>query len=176
MTEFKPFNLTKPAPKMIPVPEVIERGVKARPVPANMNKKTLADIEADKKKRREATINAIKGEYEGNVKKRFQLASETRPTIKKFEKVKQEAEHLVTRDLMFEGVRPRAMPDFEKKDANVKLNAAALKREKHLIDKEEKELEQKVKEMAMGLKDAGEFNRWRSEMEQKDDIERMEHI
>jgi len=31
------------------------------------------------------------------------------------------------------------MPDFDKNSANVKLNVAALKREKHLIDKEEAE-------------------------------------
>lgn len=30
--------------------------------------------------------------------------------------------------------------------------------------------------MALGLKDASEFNRWKSEMDQKDDIERLEHI
>lgn len=30
--------------------------------------------------------------------------------------------------------------------------------------------------MAMGLKDATEFNRWKREMDQKDDIERIEHI
>ena len=82
----------------------------------------------------------------------------------------------MTRDLQFQGTKPRPMPNFGAKEANVKLNVAALKREKHLIDKEEEELNQKVKEMAMGLKDASEFNRWRSEMEQKDDIERMEHI
>ncbi len=28
----------------------------------------------------------------------------------------------------------------------------------------------------MGLKDATEFNRWKREMDQKDDIERIEHI
>jgi len=51
-------------------------------MPKNMGK-TLADIEADKKSRRQATINAIKGDYEGNIKKRFNLASEARPTIAK---------------------------------------------------------------------------------------------
>lgn len=30
--------------------------------------------------------------------------------------------------------------------------------------------------MAMGLKDASDYNRWRSEMDQRDDIERIEHI
>lgn len=30
--------------------------------------------------------------------------------------------------------------------------------------------------MAMGLKDASEFNRWKAEMGEKDEIERLEHI
>ena len=68
------------------------------------------------------------------------------------------------------------MPDFDKKTANVKLNVAALKREKHLIDKEEREEKERLDQMAMGLKDASEFNRWKSEMNEKDEIERLEHI
>ena len=168
--------MTKPKPKMIPAPEVIKREVKARPLPANLNKKTLADIENDKKQRRQATINAIKGEYEGNAKKRFALQTEARPTISKFDKVKSEEEQKITKELKFDGVKPRPMPDFEAKEANVKLNVAALKREKALIDREEADMEKKVKEMAMGLKDASEFNRWKSEMGEKDEVERLEHI
>lgn len=30
--------------------------------------------------------------------------------------------------------------------------------------------------MALGLKDASEFNRWKREMDMKDDVERIEHI
>ena len=63
-TEFQPFNLTKPKPKMIPPPEQIKREITAKPVPTGMFKKSLADIENEKKERRKATINAIKGEYE----------------------------------------------------------------------------------------------------------------
>lgn len=68
------------------------------------------------------------------------------------------------------------MPNFEKYEADVKLNVAALKREKHLIDKDEREAQAKLDEMAMGLKDASEFNRWKAEMGEKDEIERLEHI
>ena len=77
---------------MIPPPEQIKREIKARPAPKNMNKKTLADIENDKKERRQATINAIRGEYEGNTKQRFALATEGRPTISKADRVKEEME------------------------------------------------------------------------------------
>ena len=99
-----------------------------------------------------------------------------RPTINKFDHVKKEAEERITKELKFNGPKPLPMPDFERKQANVKLNVAALKREKALIDREEAELDQKVKEMAMGLKDASDFNRWKSEMNEKDEIERLEHI
>ena len=68
------------------------------------------------------------------------------------------------------------MPDFTKSKADVKLNVAHLKREKHLIDLEEREEAKKLSDMEMGLKDASEFNRWQREMEQKDDIEKIEHI
>jgi hypothetical protein len=68
------------------------------------------------------------------------------------------------------------MPDFEKHAAPVKLNAAHLKREKQLLDKIEADENRKIAEMALGLKDASEFNRWKREMDQKDDVERIEHI
>ena len=44
----QPFNLTRTKPKMIPLPQVIKREVKANPVPKNLNRKSLADIEMDK--------------------------------------------------------------------------------------------------------------------------------
>ena len=160
---------------MIPAPEQIKREIKAWPMP-NLNKKTLQDIENDKQQRRKATINAIKGEYEGNEKKRFALATEARPTIARADQVRVEMEEAIVSKLHFEGNKPRAMPDFDKMTANVKLNVAALKREKHLIDLEEREAKARLDEMAMGLKDASEFNRWKAEMGEKDEIERLEHI
>ncbi len=65
---------------MIPVPEVIKREVKANPVPKNLNKNSLADIEKVKEERRQATIAAIRKEYEQNPKKRFPLATEALPS------------------------------------------------------------------------------------------------
>ena len=85
-------------------------------------------------------------------------------------------EEAIVRDLNFEGNKPRPMPNFDKMNANVKLNVAALKREKALIDQEEREVKERLDAMAMGLKDASEFNRWKTEMGEKDEIERLEHI
>ena len=98
------------------------------------------------------------------------------PTIEKVAKAKVENEKRIQESLKFDGVKARKAPDFSKAEANVKLNVAALKREKFLIDREQVEEHKKLEEMAMGLKDASDFNRWRSEMDQRDDIERLEHI
>ena len=68
------------------------------------------------------------------------------------------------------------MPDFSKNQADVKLNVAMLKREKHLIDKEEANAADLLAQMEMGLKDSSEFYRWQREMEQKDDIEKIERV
>jgi hypothetical protein len=51
-TQLKPFNLTKPKPKVIPQPEALPREVKSNPVPKNLFKRNLAEIEAEKEERR----------------------------------------------------------------------------------------------------------------------------
>jgi len=58
LTVPEPFNLTKTRPKMIPLPKVIKRDIVAMPMPKD--RKSLADIENDKKMRRQATTDAIR--------------------------------------------------------------------------------------------------------------------
>lgn len=68
------------------------------------------------------------------------------------------------------------MPDFEKKEAVVKLNTAAVLREGHHLKVREAEEAKVLKDYEMNLRDDEEFNRWKKEMNEKDDIERLEHI
>jgi len=82
-TEQIPFNLTKPKPKVIPQPEALPREVIANPIPKGLFKKSVVDIEKDKEERRKAKTEAIRKEYEDNGKKRFELATESRPTVQK---------------------------------------------------------------------------------------------
>lgn len=173
----EPFNLTKTKPKMIPLPQVIKREVKANPVPKHLNRVSLADIEALKKQRRVATTEAVRREYDTSSRQRFALATEKRPSATAIDRVKEEVERNFVKQLKFgEDFKPRPVPDFEKHKADVKLNVAALKREKNLIDREERENAEMLKQMAMGLKDSSEFVRWQREMNQKDDIEKIEYV
>ena len=73
---------------MIPLPEVIKRVVEANPVPKHLKKLTLEQIESDKLKRRRATMDLIRKEYESSPKQRFELATESRPSATYAEKVK----------------------------------------------------------------------------------------
>ena len=51
-TKQKPFNLTKTKPKVIEEPEPLKWEVKAIPVSKNIYRKSLAEIEKEKKDRR----------------------------------------------------------------------------------------------------------------------------
>jgi hypothetical protein len=61
-------------------------------VPKNLFKKSIVDIEKDKEERRKAKTEAVRKEYEDNNKKRFELATEKRPTVGKFDQAKEELE------------------------------------------------------------------------------------
>ena len=69
-------------------------------------------------------------------KKRFELKTEQRPN--KFEKIKEEVMKQKESELQFNRKHAREMPDFEKIEAPIKLNTAAVLREgKQLKKKEE---------------------------------------
>ena len=58
----------------------------------------------------------------------------------------------------------------------MKLNTAAVVREGHLLKKKEEQELKKLKEYEMSLRDEREFERWKREMNEKDEVERLEHI
>ena len=68
------------------------------------------------------------------------------------------------------------MPDFDRKEANVKLNAAAILREGQLLKKKEDEEARVMKAFEMNLRDETEFNRWFAEMKERDQVELIEHM
>ena len=80
ITRPEPFNITKPKPKVIEVPQELPREVKARPVPKNIYTKDLKQIEQDKIERRNSKINMVKKQYEDSKMKKFDLKTEQRPS------------------------------------------------------------------------------------------------
>ena len=70
----------------------------------------------------------------------------------------------------------REMPDFEKIEAPIKLNTAAVLREGKQLKKKEEEEMKLLKDFEMNLRDEKEYERWRREMEEKEEIEKLEYF
>ena len=68
------------------------------------------------------------------------------------------------------------MPDFDKVEAPVKINTAAILREAQLLKKKQDEEQQVMKDFEMNMRDASEFDRWSKEMGMKENNERIEHM
>ena len=174
-TQQKPFNLTKPKPKVIPPPEAMPREVKSNPVPKNLFKKTLAEIEAEKEERRKKEAEAIRKAYQESEKQKFALATEGRRPDK-FQKTKEEIIKKRDEELKFDGKHARELPDFSKVEAPVKLTSAAVLREGYQLKVKAEQEAKILKDFEINMRDAGEFDRWKREMEEKEEIERIEHI
>jgi len=145
-------------------------------VPKNLFKKGVADIEKDKEERRKAKTEAIRREYEDNGKKRFELATEKRPTIDKFDHTKEELEARFQQEIQFSGTKSRRMPNFDKIEAPVKLTAAAVKREALALKKADEAEAKRLKDLEWNQRDETEFVTWKREMDQRDGIVRLDYI
>ena len=68
------------------------------------------------------------------------------------------------------------MPNFDKREAAVKLTAAAVKREALALKKAEEMEVKRLKDLEMHQRDETEFVTWKREMDERDEILRMDHI
>ena len=80
------------------------------------------------------------------------------------------------KNLKFNQKFAKPMKDFTKFKGDVKYNEAAILKEEFLIDKRNKEEEKELNKILIEKKDSKEFDRWVTEMNIKDDIERLEKI
>lgn len=174
-TKPKPFNLTKPKPKLIEKPVPLKREIKANPLPKKaLYAKSLADIEKEKQDRRKQHIDRAKNEFEGAKAKQFKL--KTADTKYDISKVKEHFHEEEQKLLQFDKKHAQPMPKFDEIEAPVKINTAAILREGHLLKQKQNEEEKVLKDLEMNMRDGSEFDRWTKEMNQKEEIERLEHM
>lgn len=103
------------------------------------------------------------------------MATETRRP-EKFEKAKNEVLKKKEDELKFAMKHTREIPDFTKVEAPVKLTSAAVLREGHALKVKAEQDAKVMRDLEINMRDASEFDRWRREMEEKEDVERLEHI
>lgn len=70
----------------------------------------------------------------------------------------------------------KELPDFSRVEAPVKLTTAAVLREGHALKVRAEQEAKIMKELEVNMRDEKEFERWRREMDEKDEVERLEHI
>jgi len=129
--------------------------------------------------RKEEIKKIVSKKYEGTEEKIIDLAK-----IKKCSTPKQS--HKLKMYKLFE-MEEAAKYDFNKKffnepldynayPSNIKFNEAAIIREEFLIKKKEKEEEERLNKIIIEKKDSAEYERWKREMEKRDEVIRMEEI
>lgn len=169
----EPFNLTKPKPRVFQEPIQISNQFVCKPLPiADYKKTSLKKIEEDRHERREIMKKNIIGKYEDA--KPPELQSLKRPT--NLGKIQEEQEAKLKEMLQFDAKYVNPIKDFSTIKADVHYNETAIIREEFLINSKLKEEEEKLNQILIEKIDSKEYERWISEMKQKDDILKIEKI
>jgi hypothetical protein len=167
----EPFNLTQPKPKIFQAPQAIPNKFVTKPVPyEEYQKESLTKLEQKRKDRLEIIKDNVIKKYEAI--KPIELETAKRPT--NLEKIKKQVEEKLQKELEYIPVKPPK--DFSQEPANVKYNEVAILREEYLIQKKKKQEEEELEKIIIEKKDSKEYVRWRREMEERDNLLRMEEI
>ncbi|XP_052227633.1 cilia- and flagella-associated protein 99-like isoform X1 [Dreissena polymorpha] len=188
-TEIKPFNITKPRPKSVPVPEPIPKMEKRKPPPDTLYREP-SDIEKIERIRQENRRRAEERLMEAS-RKQFACANP-----EKSQKTKEKIQRILTEEeskLDFDRPKTNKVPTFlmtplssrsttstrrNNQEVPVKMTAAAILREGFLYQQREAEEIKKLESLEAGAKDKSDFERWQSDMKRRDleselaDIER----
>ncbi|WAR22532.1 CFA99-like protein [Mya arenaria] len=167
-TEIKPFKITQPRPKSVPVPEPIPKLERSRPPPETLYKQPseLGKIE------QERLMDASR--------KQFACANPEKSlkTKEKIQRILDEADQ----KLEFDKPKTNKAPSFlntprsnrstssrkHSQEVPVKMTAAAILREGFLYQQREAEEIKKLENLEAGAKDKSDFEKWQTEMRRKD--------
>lgn len=166
----KPFNLTQPKPRLIPEPEVINREVKAVPLPASTYGLTLADIEEERKKRKEE----IKAQVLDKYSDAHEFESAARRDEGEREELARKVEAARMAECTFKPKTCKFVPPTE--EAIVRSNTTSVLREHSLLNQKQAKEYEILKRYEQELHDPSEFYRWQEEMRAKDNHQLQEQV
>lgn len=171
-TEPKPFNLTKPRPRSVPMPEKIPKLKKSRQVPQTTYH---APVEED-------VMAKIREENRKRAEEEFLRSSARQPacaSAEKSDKTKRRMRQITEEEnskLQFNKPKAQEAPSTTGGNIPIKLNAATIMREGVLFHKKEKEELKRLSEYEKGGRDATEFLRWQESARKKDLEDRLAEI
>ncbi|KRX04389.1 hypothetical protein PPERSA_05650 [Pseudocohnilembus persalinus] len=168
-TEQKPFNLTKPKPKMLPEPILIPKKLEKKVVNIDYNKTSLEEIQRQKQMRKKQIEEQTKSKYQEE--EEFKLKTKERPS--NYEKLVKEHEEKFKKEHQYVQTYHRPVPDFSE-PSDVKLNVAAILREEKKLKEQEEKERKRLNDLEWNLRDSTEFENWKIEKKHEDKIKELE--
>ncbi|KAG7376659.1 hypothetical protein PHYPSEUDO_012945 [Phytophthora pseudosyringae] len=163
-------NITQPKPRRVLEPIRIPREVKANPVPASLNRLSLAELQAQQEARKQRTKAQVASKYDSSDE--FQFATAARGS--NLEAIREEVERERDAALQFD-FKAKPVPHASTSAATaantteVKLNAAAILREDALHQRKKDREAALIRAYESELRDPLEFYRWQANMQQQDE-------
>eukprot|EP00106_Octopus_bimaculoides_P000709 XP_014768151.1 PREDICTED: cilia- and flagella-associated protein 99-like [Octopus bimaculoides] len=162
-TVVKPFNLTKPAFRKVPIPQPIPKLGKAKPVPKTLYEepsefKTLYSIKKNNKVLAEEHLKEL-----ANLELKCADPTLKEKTYLKLREIENERNKL----LQFNKKKCISMPNFETPTPIKMTKAAVLREGKVHLNEEEAELKW-LEELEKGGKEDRQFVKWQSTMKEQD--------
>lgn len=139
--------------------------ITANPMPTDLDRLTLADLEAKRKQRAEDIRQETLQKYQ-DPSLEFKLAKTKGG--RDIETVRREIEEKFEAELKFDSSYVNEPPDFTKIPAKVKLNTAAILREDSLYKKQQEKDYNLLKNYEEELRDCTEYYSWQNEMKERD--------
>lgn len=158
-------KITQPRPREAVLPVRIEQQVKAKPVPASLNRTTLADLQTQQQERKAKIQAQVAQKYDDLALFHFESTAKSN-----LESVRQEVEATRNAQMQFD-FKAKPVPAFINATAKseIKLNTAAILREDALYKKKQLKDAQLIRNYESELRDPMEFYRWQSSMLQQDE-------
>ncbi|KAG8460788.1 hypothetical protein KFE25_010843 [Diacronema lutheri] len=161
----QPFNLTRPAPRVVPEPTQVvaitnEAARSGEPIKARTWKRPDGppkdQLELDAKKEQNRLM--LRNKYADPAAGRFALRAEQRPT--NLAQVRSELEERAAREHTFRPEPPKPVPKWDADEGYVKLNAAAVLREDHLYRRRQADEARVIKAFEEDLADTKQYDEW----------------
>eukprot|EP00746_Dinoflagellata_sp_MGD_P161462 gnl/MRDRNA2_/MRDRNA2_88615_c0_seq1.p1 gnl/MRDRNA2_/MRDRNA2_88615_c0~~gnl/MRDRNA2_/MRDRNA2_88615_c0_seq1.p1 ORF type:complete len:781 (+),score=214.70 gnl/MRDRNA2_/MRDRNA2_88615_c0_seq1:81-2423(+) len=167
-TKCEPFNLTKPKPRLIPLPQEISTQIKALPVPNMINSTNLISIAEERKASLEQEREHVSSKYSKDLEFNLETAKRTGPDER--EEIRREVEEIRFQECTF---KPAVSKPYHpvQQIAEVRQNQAAVLREDALVNKKQAKEYKILKNYEEELRDASEFHEWQNGMRYKDHCE-----
>merc|ERR1719453_1230040 len=166
-----PFELTAPKPRVVPLPEEIDRTIHAQHVNPTIYKNSLSKIEKKNAGRKAEIEQETLAKYPEALE--FELMTQERAADIDKLRARYEAEKYTECTFKPDLPKPYAPP---KQAAQVAMNTGAILREDSLLMKKQEKEYAILKEYESDLRDCSAFYEWQFEMRKKDQLEELARV